>query len=82
MALIRTLTDSLRGEAGYGGPPIPIKCGICIDDLKKDLHCPSGTALAYYRKLFRSEQDFITFVRDIIGKPTGTALDGRLIWET
>jgi hypothetical protein len=79
---IRTLTDTVRGELGYGGSPVPISCGICIDDLKKDLHCPSGTALAYYRKAFGHEQDFIDFVRSIIGKPTGTALDGRLSWST
>lgn len=82
MATIRTLTDALRGEQGYGGLPAPIRCGICIDDLKKDLQCPSGTALMYYRQQFSHEQDFISFIREIIGKPTGTALGGRLTWNT
>lgn len=82
MTTIRTLTDSLRGEDGYGGPPVPISCGICIDDIKKDVHCPSGTALAYYRKHFTHELGFIDFVHSIIGKPTGSALDGRLTWNT
>lgn len=83
MVTIRTLTDALRGELGYdASSPVPIHCGICVDDLKKDLQCPSATALAYYRRQFKREQDFISFVREIIGKPTGTALDGRLTWDT
>lgn len=79
---IRTLTDAMRGELGYGGPPVAISCGICVEDVKKDLKSPSGVALAYYRKAFAREQDFINFFNDVIGKPTGTALDGRLTWST
>lgn len=82
MATIRTLTDSLRGEQGYGGEPVALKCGVCIEDVKQDMSSPSGTALVYYRNAFDTEQAFIAFAKDVIGKPTGSALDNRLTWST
>lgn len=79
---IRTLTDATRGECpAYSGVLVPMNCGICIDDLKKT-DSPSYTALLYYRQQFKSDSNFIMFVQDIIRKPTGTALEGRLTWNT
>lgn len=82
MAIIRTLIDKLRGEQGYGGAPVAISCGVCVEDIKQDMSSPSGTALMYYRNTFNTEQDFIAFVKELIGKPTGSALDDRLTWRT
>lgn len=89
--MIRTLTDSARGELGYGGPPVAIRCGIDVADVRKDMHCPSAVALAYYRQSnhppherdgFMTDSAWLAFVQEIITKPSGTALDGRLTWET
>ena len=81
MATIRTLTDSQRGQLGYGGPAVALSLGVDIDDVKRDVHCPSGSALAYYKDQFNSA-GFMAFVQDVITKPTGTALGGRLTWRT
>lgn len=80
--MIRTLTDALRGEDGYGGPPVAIKAGVEVDDVKRDLNSPSGVVLAYYAERFPSKNAWLDFVREVITKPSGTALDGRLSWET
>lgn len=80
--MIRILTDSLRGEAGYGGPSVPIRAGVEVDDVRKDLNSPSGVVLAYYAEHFPSKNAWLAFVQEVITKPSGTALDDRLSWET
>lgn len=80
--MLRILTDNQRATYGYNGPFMPIDIGVDVADVKKDLSCPSGQLLAYYSKQFSSQQAFLTFVQEIIGKPTGTALDGRITWRT
>jgi hypothetical protein len=80
--MIRTLTDAQRATLGYGGPFVAMKMGISVDELKKDVHGPSGTLLASYKQHFRSEQAFIKFIQDVIFQPIGSALDGRLTWLT
>lgn len=84
--MIRTLTDAIRGERGYGGDAVAITVGLELDDIKKDLAkpsrepTPSFAALFYYRKDFSSDQAFNAFVSDFVQAPTGTALNGRLAW--
>ena len=87
--MIRTLTDSQRAE--LAGQFVPIRAGIDAAEVKRDvasfgsqvnLYGPSGTLLAYYRRFFRTDAEFQAFVREVITKPIGTALEGRLTWET
>lgn len=76
--MIRTLTDSQR--ATLESKPVAIRFGVDIDDVKRDVHCPSGTMLAYYKQWHRTDKDFMVFMHDVITKPTGSALDGRITW--
>lgn len=78
--MIRLLNDKERGLAQ--GAFVPINVGIDVADVKRDVHCPSGTMLAYYKQYFRTEQDFADFLKRIIANSTGEALNGRLTWST
>lgn len=81
--MIRIVTDATRGELGYGGPPVPIKHGIDIDDLKRDMQGPSGTELLILKQRnAMADVEFAAFVRALVAQPTGAAAKGNLTWET
>jgi len=75
--VIKILTDHQLGQYS-DGTFVPITIGIDIAEVKKNLHGPCGTALAYYKQALG--HDFQQFMVDFMTKPTGTALGGRLEW--